>query len=558
VLLLQRDVVPIVPLRGSISASGDLSPLAYLAGAVQGNPGIWVWGRDEKQNERKLLRADVALREANIEPIRFAPKEALALVNGTSFSAGVAALAMQDKHHLVVLAQILTTMAVEGVNGTAETFDPYVAAVRPHPGQMEVARKINHFLKELKDSRLTRPGNSPHYSGLQQDRYALRTVSQWMGPELETLLVAHRQVVTECNSITDNPLVEPGGRILHGGNFRAISIRAAMDRSRAALQTIGRMLFQQLTEPMNQATNNGLPLSLTADEPSCDFLMKGMDMAAAVYQSELAFLSHSVTPFVMVAEQGNQSLNSLALISAPYTHTAVNIAMKMYANSLVALCQALDLRALQYRFFATFNPIFECKSLLWMESWLDQKNQYRWENLRVGLWSRFVSEFARLSSMDLVPRFKAVMATLRASITDEILDASKDAHLPTADVHHEVKQWAQDTANEAHDVFRQLLNAQSPSHTASLLGVGSRRVYRYIREDLQVPLIQGEKSATFTMPVFKGAKPGVTLGTYTSRVYHALRQGLLLRPVMESLREAIVAELDAGRRGTVEMAQSKI
>lgn len=526
VRLLQKNVVPQVPLRGSISASGDLSPLSYLAGALQGNPGIKVCYGE------KIVNADVALKEANIPPVQFAPKEGIALVNGTSFSAGVAALAMQDAHHLAVLAQVLTAMAVEGLNGTDESFDYHFAQVRPHPGQTEAARNIRHFLR---DSKLVRKADGESYQGLRQDRYALRTAAQWMGPELEALVVAHRQVVTECNSITDNPLVvEPGAKVIHGGNFQAMAITSAMDKTRSALQTLGRMLFQQLTELMNPATNNGLPPNLTADEPSCDFLMKGMDIAAAAYQSELAFLSHSVVPFVMVAEQGNQSLNSLALISARYTHAALDVFVQLCATSLVALCQALDLRAVQHRFFAAFEPVFARKTSQWMKSWLDAQQA---ESVQVSLWRQFRSEFGRLSNMDLSPRMKAVMATLHASASSK-----NDVH--DAGFHEELKLWAESTATEAVNTFNETLNGHSVSDTLPLLGAASRRIYRSVREELEVPFIRAEKAPApstniITIPMFKGAKAGTMLGTYTSRVYRALQGGILLRPVMECLRDVV-------------------
>ncbi|KAL1966600.1 hypothetical protein VTN77DRAFT_4011 [Rasamsonia byssochlamydoides] len=537
VKLLQRDIVPQVPLRGSISASGDLNPLSYLAGALQGNPGIRVWysGKTYGENTTGLMNADDALKEAKIPPVQFAPKEGIALVNGTSFSAGIAALAMQDAHHLAVLAQVLTAMAVEGLNGTDESFDPHFAEVRPHPGQMEAARNIRHFLK---DSKLVRKADGENYRGLRQDRYAIRTASQWMGPELETLVVAHRQIVTECNSITDNPLVvEPGAKVIHGGNFQAMAVTSAMDKTRSAFQAIGRMLFQQLTELMNPVTNNGLPPNLTADEPSCDFLMKGMDIAAASYQSELAFLSHSVVPFVMVAEQGNQSLNSLALISTRYTHTALDIFMQLSANSLVALCQALDLRAIQHNFFTAFEPVFRDKTWLWMGEWL-RGNKYQHES---SLWAQFKSEFGRLSNLDLCPRLKSVMATLHASAITLVLDTNDVSYRYTS-FHEDLAWWAESTATVAVLTFNRLLNEHTVSHTMPLLGVGSRRIYRCVREDLKVPFIRGEKFAACNFPMFEGAEAGTTLGTYTSRVYRALKQGILLRPVMECLREVVMKE----------------
>lgn len=132
--LLRNDLIPRVPVHGSISASGDLCPLSYIAGSIQGKRHITVlYGQD-----RRLTTADVAFAEANLRPVSLAAKEGLALVNGTAFSSGVGALVMHDVFGLCALAQVLTAMSVESLGGTAESFHPFLAAVRPHLGQVKV------------------------------------------------------------------------------------------------------------------------------------------------------------------------------------------------------------------------------------------------------------------------------------------------------------------------------------------------------------------------------------------------------------------------------------
>jgi phenylalanine ammonia-lyase len=120
-----------IPLRGSISASGDLSPLSYVCGAIQGKPTIRVMSLDERS-----IYADMAFLNANLEPVEIRAKEGLAITNGTAVSAAAAALALHDTHTLAVLAQVLTAMSVEALNGTTESFHPFFSQVRPHPGQV--------------------------------------------------------------------------------------------------------------------------------------------------------------------------------------------------------------------------------------------------------------------------------------------------------------------------------------------------------------------------------------------------------------------------------------
>lgn len=128
--LLSHDIVPMIPLRGSISASGDLSPLSYICGAVQGKSTVRILSRNNED-----AYADTAFANANLEPVVLKAKEGLAMTNGTAVSVAVAALALHETHSLAILAQILTAMSVEALNGTTESFHPFFAEVRPHPGQ---------------------------------------------------------------------------------------------------------------------------------------------------------------------------------------------------------------------------------------------------------------------------------------------------------------------------------------------------------------------------------------------------------------------------------------
>ena len=129
--VLHRDIVPMIPLRGSISASGDLNPLAYISGAIQGKPTIRTLSKTGSD-----VYADEALRQADLTPVSLEPKEGLALVNGTAVSAAAAAIAVFDASNLAIVAQILSAMSVEALNGTTESFHPIFAETRPHPGQV--------------------------------------------------------------------------------------------------------------------------------------------------------------------------------------------------------------------------------------------------------------------------------------------------------------------------------------------------------------------------------------------------------------------------------------
>ena len=344
--LLNKDVVPRIPVRGSISASGDLSALAWIGALMQGKTSATAFcGPRDVEGARQVARADVALSAAGIAPISLHAKEGLAIVNGTAVSAGVAALAAHESLHLVALSQVLTAMSVEALRGSDESFEPFIARVRPHPGQADSAENIKAFLA---GSQLLNRHDSRNGATLRQDRYSLRTASQWIGPVLEDFGLAHDQLTIELNSVTDNPLVDvETGRVLHGGNFQARAVTSAAEKLRQGLQSIGRMLFTQCTEMINPAASWGLSPNLCSDDANDSFLFKGLDVVVAALTSELGFLANPVGSHVQTAEMGNQALNSLALVSARYTLEAVDVLSQIASAHLLALCQALDLRTIE-------------------------------------------------------------------------------------------------------------------------------------------------------------------------------------------------------------------
>ncbi|KAI1271909.1 L-Aspartase-like protein [Xylaria sp. FL0933] len=353
--LLNKDVVPRIPVRGSISSSGDLSALAWIGALMQGKPSATAFvGPRHIDGTRKVKTADLALSETGIELISLQAKEGLAIVNGTAVSAGVAALAAHESLNLAALSQVLTAMSVEALRGSDESFEPFIARVRPHAGQVDSARNINAFLT---GSRLLNRHDSQDVATLRQDRYSLRTASQWIGPVLEDFCLAHHQLTVELNSVTDNPLIDAAmGRVFHGGNFQARAVTSAVEKLRQGLQSIGRMLFSQCTEMINPDTSWGLPPNLCSDDPNTSFLFKGLDVVIAGLTSELGFLANPVGSHVQTAEMGNQSLNSLALVSARYTLEAVDVLSQLASAHLLALCQALDLRTIEIEGRNTLPP----------------------------------------------------------------------------------------------------------------------------------------------------------------------------------------------------------
>ncbi|KAL8783657.1 MAG: hypothetical protein Q9195_009317 [Heterodermia aff. obscurata] len=538
IALIQNNLIPVVPLRGSISASGDLSPLSYIAGAVTGNPDISVL------SGKRVISAKEALQALNISPIELGPKEGLGLMNGTAVSSAVASLALYDAHHLTVLSHVLTAMAVEALVGTVESHDPFIAKVRPHRGQIESANTIRQFLHGSWLAQGSSKDEDDRQSNglVYQDRYALRTASQWLGPQLEDLLLAHEQVTIELNSTTDNPLIDVAGHTTHhGGNFQAVSVTSAMEKTRLSLQMIGKLLFAQTSEMINPTLNNGLPTNLSADEPSVSFTMKGVDIGMASYMSELAFLANPVSSHVQSAEMHNQDVNSLAFISTRYTMQSVELVSLMSASYLYTVCQALDLRVLQKTFFQTLEPIIhtinvDMFSTILSPAAVDKLHNKLWAHVQGGWLSAFNNDTHDLAH-HVVDTALAILAQSSSESNKETL----------SDLTAAMKEWRSrvyESMVESYTTTRQ--GFFTHQKTAEYLGRASKRMYLFIRQDLGVPFHKGLED--HPMPKDPSSTSGRkrTIGFWIGMIYESLRSGQLHGPLMGCLLEGgLVADPEA-------------
>ncbi|MCJ1315430.1 hypothetical protein MMC15_000749 [Xylographa vitiligo] len=542
--LLKNDITPRIPLRGSISASGDLVPLAYIGGTLEGKRGTMVWvGR---KADRRAVTADVALEMSHLKPIKLGPKEGLALINGTAVSCGVAALAVHEINNMAVLSQVLAAMSVEALCGTDESFDPFFAAVRPHQGQTEAGRNIHGFLA---GSKLVQRNHGLEEGSLRQDRYSIRTASQWLGPVLEDLVLASTQLSIECNSVTDNPLIEfdfenPGRtKTHHGGNFQAKAVTSAMEKVRLGVQTIGQMLFAQCTEIINPKLNNGLPPNLVVDEPSESWIMKSVDIMIASLQSELGFLSNPAGTHVLSAEMGNQSLNSLGLISARYTHIALEVLSQLASAHLFAVCQALDLRAMQLAFILAIEPVLIKNTSEILSEILSEDEELVFHE---SLWKQFKMQLDITTTLDSTQRFSTIFKALQPIVLDFASSSSSNTVVT-------VKKWSAICSSQAQEIFIRNREAYHSQPDASgILGTAASRLYKFVRDELQVPFLRttmlwGPDPGTTPPPqgtLFQledidqqQLRPGMTTGSLITTIYNSIRDGSLYTPVLECLAE---------------------
>ncbi|KAJ7157256.1 putative phenylalanine ammonia-lyase [Mycena filopes] len=488
--LLVENITPTPPLRQSISASGDLGPLAYIAGALIGDGKCLVWAGEGES--RRLVPSPLVLKERSMEPLNLLPKEGLSIVNGTAPSCSVSALALHDAHFVLLLSQATTALAVEALLGTKESFDAFLSVpARPHPGQTEVAANI---LRALADSRLTKEHdeqNAAPGDRLRQDRYSLRTAPQWIGPQIEELLAVHRTVVIEINSTTDNPIIDASrgsAGNLCGGNFQGTSLTVAMEKLRIGLQHVGRIAYAQMVELGSPSMSRGLAPDLAANEPSIDYGQKALDIASASYLAELSFISNTVSNHVQPAEMHNQSLNSLALVSARYTVTAVQLTQMILANLLWSVCQAVDLRTMYARFFVLQNSSIADTLLASITPPLPDAE---FLEICAHLQAQARAAFGATSTLDAEERFATICRPLIAEV--QIFLARRSSESPDAHM-HQFDVTAFLAKQSADLVGKWVANREEyfASGTAEdLLGSGTRCLYNWVRKDLGVPLRHG-------------------------------------------------------------------
>jgi phenylalanine ammonia-lyase len=324
--MLNAGITPIVPRYGSVGASGDLMPSAYLARVLVGEGDAEVAGR--------RLPAVEALRTAGLAPIRFAPKEALALENGTTFMTAIAALLWADSFRVLHAMLSAVALAIEAMQAPDLPFDAWVHEQKGHPGQIAVAA----FLREMLDgSRYTRASGG-------QSCYSLRCPPQGLGQVWEALEQSRPTIEREINSANDNPLIDPDTGVMYkAGNFYGGHIARLLDTWKldyAAMATWGNAIVALLVDTR---FNDGLPANLTPN-PGVHNGFKGMQLSVtslccAVRQMASPSSIHSIP-----TEQYNQDVVSLGMHAAVTAMDALECLRNETAMVLLCAAQAVDLR----------------------------------------------------------------------------------------------------------------------------------------------------------------------------------------------------------------------
>jgi histidine ammonia-lyase len=329
--LLQHDILPLIPAEGSVGASGDLTPLSYVAAVL--------CGEREVMHHGVRKPAAHALAEAGITPLRLRPKEGLAIMNGTAVMTALACLAFDRANYLCKLATRLTAFNVIASAGNAHHFDEVLFAAKPHPGQTRVAARLREDLHNERPSR-----NEQRL----QDRYSLRCAPHVIGV-LEDALPFFRQLIeTELNSANDNPLVDAErGQILHGGHFYGGHIAFAMDAMKNAVANLADLLDRQLALLVDTRFNHGLPSNLSAasgPRAAINHGLKALQISVSAWTAEALKQTMPASVFSRSTECHNQDKVSMGTIAARDCLRVLELTEQVVAAMLIAARQGVVLR----------------------------------------------------------------------------------------------------------------------------------------------------------------------------------------------------------------------
>ena len=331
VALLNRKVHPVVPEQGSVGASGDLAPLAHFA--------LVLVGEGKATFGNRVMSGAEALAEGGVEAIALAPKEGLALINGTQLSTAVLALVLAGAGRVVRAALAANALSLEGLLGSIRAFDPRAMAVRPHAGQVRVAGAL---LALTEGSGIVA---SHADCDRIQDPYSLRCAPQVVGASLDALHYARGVVEREMNAATDNPLVfADGNEVISSGNFHAQPIALVADHVAAALAEIGSIAERRLDLLTDAKRSNGLPAFLTPNPGLHSGLML-VQYTAAALASENKALCHPASVDSIPTSAGQEDHVSMAPIAARKARAVLANVARIVACELVCGAQAIEFRA---------------------------------------------------------------------------------------------------------------------------------------------------------------------------------------------------------------------
>lgn len=332
--LLQHNILPLIPSEGSVGASGDLTPLSYLAAALCGEREVWYAG--------KQTTAAEALATIGIKPLRLRPKEGLAIMNGTAVMTALACLAYKRADYLARLATRITAMASVTLEGNAHHFDEVLFSVKPHAGQQQVAAWLREDLH---------CDTAQRNAKRLQDRYSIRCAPHVIGVLMDALPWLRSFIENELNSANDNPIIDAENeRVLHGGHFYGGHIAFAMDSLKNMIANIADLLDRQMALLVDSRYNNGLPANLSGAKgprAAINHGLKALQISVSAWTAEALKLTMPASVFSRSTECHNQDKVSMGTIAARDCLRVLELTEQVTAALLISVRQGVWLRNAQ-------------------------------------------------------------------------------------------------------------------------------------------------------------------------------------------------------------------
>ncbi|MBD3617557.1 MAG: histidine ammonia-lyase [Gracilimonas sp.] len=324
-----HDLIPAVPEKGSVGASGDLAPLAHMSLPLLGFGSFW------NEEGTDIIPADQLLKRHNLEPIDLQPKDGLSLINGTQLMSAYGAFVLEKALNLQKVADLLGAMSLEALQGSIKPFDRRIHEIRPHSGQQVVAGNVRKLLEESEIL------ESHRNCGKVQDPYSLRCIPQVHGASRDAIAHCVSTVETEINSVTDNPLVFPDGDIISGGNFHGQPLALVLDYAAIALAEIA-SISERRTYLMLEG-HDGLP-ELLMEETGINSGFMIPQYTAAALVSENKVFCHPASVDSIPTSLGQEDHVSMGSIGALKLLNVFKNVEQVLAIELFTAAQALDFR----------------------------------------------------------------------------------------------------------------------------------------------------------------------------------------------------------------------
>jgi histidine ammonia-lyase len=331
--MLDRSVLPVVPMHGSVGASGDLAPLAHIA--------LVMIGEGEALHDGKRKPAALALKHADLKPVELAPKEGISLINGTQVMTAIGCLALHDAEVLATSADVIAAMSAEALRATDQAWDASIHELRPHPGQRTVAAN----LRGLVAGSAIRESHRIHDPRV-QDPYSIRCVPQVHGATRDALAYVRRVLEIEMNAVTDNPIVfTETERVLSGGNFHGQPVSLALDLATIAVAQLGEIAEARIDRLTNGHTS-GLAPFLTPHAGSNSGFMVAQYTAAALVAEDRMRAVPAATQSIPTSA-GMEDHVSMGVHAAHKLSAVVRNVRDILAIESLCAAQGLDLLAMR-------------------------------------------------------------------------------------------------------------------------------------------------------------------------------------------------------------------